>query len=106
MFSSEDSTAIQLHLIQELTTMLREAQIPHWRFGGWLVDFLAGEITRPHHDIDLIVWLRDAPAFRDLLARHGYAEGSSPSGQELDARFRKQSQLVEVMFVHDREDGG
>jgi|SRR5438309_5149690 len=106
MFSSEDPVAVQLGLIHELTTVLQEAQIPHWLFGGWVVDFLAGEITRPHHDIDLILWLRDAPAFRDLLAQHGYTEGPSPSGPELDARFCKHSQLVEVMFVHEREDGG
>jgi hypothetical protein len=106
MLPSDDPSAVQLRLIHELTTVLRVAQIPHWLFGGWVVDFLVGKITRPHHDIDLIVWLRDAPAFRDLLARHGYTEGPSPSGPELDARFHKQSQLLEVMFIHERENGG
>jgi aminoglycoside-2''-adenylyltransferase len=106
MLPSDDPAAVQLRLIHELTTVLHEARIPHWLFGGWGVDFLVGEITRPHHDIDLIVWLRDAPAFRDLLAWHGYNELSSPSGPELDARFCKQSQLLEVMFIHEREEGG
>jgi hypothetical protein len=36
----------------------------------------------------------------------GYAEYPSPSGPELDARFSKQGQLVEIMFLHEREDGG
>jgi hypothetical protein len=71
-----------------------------------VVDFLVGEITRPHSDIDLLIWRRDAPAFRDLLAGRAYSEGPSPSGPELDARFSKQSQLVEVMFLHEPEEGG
>src|SRR5260370_3570321 len=86
--------------------MLDEGQVPHWVFGGWVVDFVVGETTRPHHDIDFILWLHDAPALRELMARHGYAEGPSPSGPELDARFSKQGQLVEVMFVREREEGG
>jgi hypothetical protein len=106
MLSSADPTAVQLSLIQELTTVLRAARIPHWLFGGWVVDFLVGEITRPHSDVDLIIWRRDVPAFRQLLVEGGYTERPSPSGPELDARFCKQGQLVEVMFLHEQEDGG
>jgi hypothetical protein len=106
MLSSEHPTAVQLSLIQELTTVLPAAGIPHWLFGGWVVDFLAGEITRPHSDIDLMIWRRDAPAFRQILADRGYTERPSPSGPELDARFCKQGQLVEIMFLHEHEEGG
>ena len=105
MLPTDEPRNLQLRVIHELTTVLQEAEIPHWLFGGWVVDFLVGEITRPHSDVDLIVWLPDAPVFRLLLARQDYTELPSPSGPELDARFRKQSQLVEVMFVHEREDG-
>jgi hypothetical protein len=100
-----DTSAVQLCLIHELTTLLQAAQIPHWLFGGWVVDFLVGEITRTHDDIDLIIWRRDVPAFRELLGRHGYTGGDSPTGPELDARFFKQNQVLEVMFVHQQEDG-
>jgi hypothetical protein len=103
---SEDPATVQLSLIAELATLLRAAGIPHWLFGGWAVDFLVGEITRPHHDVDLMIWRRDVPAFRQLLERHGYTGGESPSGPELDARFRKQDQLIEVMFLREAEDGG
>jgi hypothetical protein len=101
----DDPTAIQARLIAELTSFLQARGIPHWLFGGWVVDFLAGEITRPHHDIDLMVWQRDAAAFRQLLAQQGFDEGPSPSGPELDARFSKEGQLVEVMFLHASEAG-
>jgi hypothetical protein len=106
VFPAGDPTNLQLRVIHELTTLLQGAEITHWLFGGWAVDFLAEEITRSHSDVDLIIWRRDAPAFRELLARHGYNEGPSPSGPELDARFHKQSQLVEVMFIQRGEDGG
>ena len=46
------------------------------------------------------------PRFQALLRGQGYTELPSPSGPELDARFCKQRQLVEVMFLHVREDGG
>src|SRR5207248_10934814 len=99
------SPALQLQLINELTALLQATGIPHWLFGGWVVDFLVGEITRPHSDIDLWIRHRDAPAFRELLVQHGYREGASPSGPELDARFCKLGQLLEVMFLHEGADG-
>lgn len=106
MHSSTDPTAIQLAMIGELTSRLVAAQIPHWLFGGWAVDFLVGEITRPHSDVDLMIWRRDAPAFRQLLLEQGYTEHPSPSGPELDARFSGQGQIVEIMFLHEPEAGG
>jgi Aminoglycoside-2''-adenylyltransferase len=106
MLSSAHPTAAQLSLIQELTLVLRAARIPHWLFGGWAVDFLVGEITRPHSDVDLIIWRRDVPAFRQILVERGYAERPSPSGPELDAQFCKQDQPVEIMFLQEQEDGG
>src|SRR3712207_1118934 len=69
---------IQLVLIAELTARLRQAGIAHWLFGGWAVDFLVGEITRPHEDIDLIIWRDDAPSVREVLAPHGYVEVPPP----------------------------
>src|SRR5690242_4472858 len=100
MKAQDASAVVQLRLIRELTALLQTAGIHHWLFGGWAVDLLVGEITRPHSDIDLWILQRDAPAFRDLLARHGYEEGASPSGPELDARCCKQGQLLEVMFIY------
>ena len=46
------------------------------------------------------------PAFRQILEERGYAEHPSPSGPELDARFCKQGQFVEIMFLQEQADGG
>jgi hypothetical protein len=100
-----DDASVQLGLIAELTGGLKAAGVPHWLFGGWVVDFLVGEVTRRHSDIDLVIWRADASRFRELLAGQGYEELPSPSGPELDARFSRQGQRVEVMFLHVGEGG-
>lgn len=42
----------------------REQALAFWIDGGWGVDALLGEQTRPHSDLDLAVKLYDLPPFR------------------------------------------
>jgi lincosamide nucleotidyltransferase A/C/D/E len=44
-----------------------------WLTGGWGIDALLREQTRPHKDLDLIVLVDDIARMRDLLGRDGYA---------------------------------
>jgi hypothetical protein len=93
-------------LIKELTTLLKQAGMAHWLFGGWAVDFLVGAITRPHEDIDLILWLEDAPAVREVLASQGYVEAPPPPEESaLHTHFSRQGQQMDVMFIRREEDG-
>ncbi len=41
--------------------------------GGWGVDALLGQQTRPHKDLDLFVWLADLSTLAAVLAEHGFA---------------------------------
>jgi lincosamide nucleotidyltransferase A/C/D/E len=43
-----------------------------WLTGGWGIDALLGEQTRPHKDLDVIVLLDDVVRMRELLGRDGY----------------------------------
>jgi lincosamide nucleotidyltransferase A/C/D/E len=43
-----------------------------WLTGGWGIDALLREQTRPHKDLDLIVLVDDVVRMRDLLGRDGY----------------------------------
>lgn len=43
-----------------------------WLTGGWGIDALLGEQTRPHKDLDIIVLLDDIVQMRELLERDGY----------------------------------
>lgn len=48
--------------------------------GGWGVDALLGEQTRPHNDLDVIVSLDDVSALRAVLGEQGFrlTEGQPP----------------------------
>jgi lincosamide nucleotidyltransferase A/C/D/E len=62
-----------------------------WVDGGWAVDAVAGRQTRPHDDLDLVVWLAEVPNVERELAALGYerAGGAPPYSFEsvtLDGR--------------------
>ena len=44
-----------------------------WLTGGWGIDALLQEQTRPHKDLDIIMLVDDIVRMRDLLSREGYA---------------------------------
>jgi lincosamide nucleotidyltransferase A/C/D/E len=46
--------------------------IPVWLTGGWGIDALLGEQTRPHKDLDVIMLLDDVVRMRELMEREGY----------------------------------
>ena len=106
MTNISGSAGIQLELIQEITAALQQRGMDYWLFGGWAVDFWLGEITRPHEDIDIIIWREDAPAVREALAEHGYTEAPpDPSESGLHTHFSKRGQPIDVMFIYKQEDG-
>lgn len=40
-----------------------------WCFGGgWAIDGLLGKVTRPHADVDMVIWRADQQAFRAQFA--------------------------------------
>ena len=69
-----EATATQLNLIREISDALATPHIDWWLFGGWAMDFHAGNITRDHADIEVFVRLEDAAAVREALV----GAGSSP----------------------------
>jgi lincosamide nucleotidyltransferase A/C/D/E len=53
--------------VTQLLDRLREADVLAWLDGGWGVDALLGEQTRPHSDLDLVVARPDLEVVEDLL---------------------------------------
>jgi lincosamide nucleotidyltransferase A/C/D/E len=45
-----------------------------WIDGGWGVDALLGEQTRPHEDVDIVIQKKDLPVLRRLLEGQGYKD--------------------------------
>jgi lincosamide nucleotidyltransferase A/C/D/E len=55
-----------------LYTLLVERGVQLWVDGGWGIDALLGEQTRPHKDFDALVPLDDVGTLTDVLAHHGF----------------------------------
>lgn len=64
MINADDALAIY--------NLLAAQEIQIWLSGGWGIDALLGEQTRPHKDLDVIMLLDDVHPLFNLLADHGY----------------------------------
>jgi hypothetical protein len=68
----------QLEGLRDVVAAFDAAGIEHWLFGGWAVDFHAGQVTREHGDLDLGIWLDDMPRIDEVLAAGGWADLRDP----------------------------
>lgn len=58
--------------VLEIVTVLQSAGVRLWLDGGWGVDALLGEQTRPHADLDIAVATPDLGAMLDSLNARGF----------------------------------
>ena len=92
------SAEAQLAAIGSLDQALVAAGIEYWLFGGWAVDFWVGEVTRPHDDVDVVVWRNDELAISIALAAAGWEH--APTEEDLvGTRYRLETAHVELTFV-------
>ena len=66
--------------VVELLRFLEELEVTV--DGGWAVDALLREQTRPHDDLDIAIPHHQVPALRSLLATRGYSEQARPDSWE------------------------
>jgi lincosamide nucleotidyltransferase A/C/D/E len=66
--------------------------------GGWGVDALLGEQTRPHNDLDIAIPHKDVPKLRKLLAEKGFAEMSRDDSR--DCNFVLEDESKNQIDVH------
>lgn len=92
-----DRANTQLRIIDAVTAALSASGIEHWLFGGWAVDFLHGQPTRCHRDVDFAVWVEDLPRVSSRLETLGFRPvAGAPEGQ---ARFDKEGELLELTLI-------
>ena len=60
--------------VLEIICLLESEGIEVWLDGGWGVDALLGEQTRPHGDLDIALSHSDIPRLRQLLEARGYKD--------------------------------
>ena len=88
----------------EVLDRLDVISVEAWVDGGWAVDALLGEQTRPHADLDLIIHVADGPRLRSTLIRDGFdlVPGGTESNFVLrDARGRE----IDLHLVRIDETG-
>jgi hypothetical protein len=97
------STAdVQLAVIGQLGAVLSAAGVRFWLRGGWAVDFLLGVVSRPHADVDAVVWRRHRSRVRRALTAAGFAV-TRETGKQID--FRKDGVDVTFVFLTRAGDG-
>jgi lincosamide nucleotidyltransferase A/C/D/E len=71
--------------VLDLLAHLKRRDVAVWLDGGWAIDALLGEQTRPHDDLDLVARLDDSATIERALKERGYvlAGGGPPSSFEL-----------------------
>ena len=86
--------------VVEILDRLDGAGIDAWLDGGWAVDALLGEQTRPHDDLDLIVRVDAVAAMRDALAeaRFRLVRGEPVSDFVLRDRHGREVDVHPVTF--------
>ncbi len=58
----------------DLYEALEDQGVEIWIDGGWGVDALLGEQSRPHSDLDIAIQQKDLPKFREWLRERGYKD--------------------------------
>jgi lincosamide nucleotidyltransferase A/C/D/E len=58
----------------DVYTSLENLGVEIWIDGGWGVDALLGEQTRPHKDLDITIQQKDVAALREFLHAQSYRE--------------------------------
>lgn len=63
----------QLSLINEVFQAFKKEKLQIFLCGGWAVDFLIGKITRPHVDVDTMVWKKDKEKIKNIMENLGFS---------------------------------
>lgn len=84
-------------------SLLHEAGATVWIGGGWGIDALLGEQTRPHRDLDLMHRLDQEPVVLAALAEAGFAESfdARPVRFVLSDQRRRELDLHPLVFAAD-----
>jgi lincosamide nucleotidyltransferase A/C/D/E len=96
---------VEVEDVLEILHALRAARVEAVVQGGWGVDALLSEQTRPHDDLDLWTRVDDDVAVRRVLASLGFVEEDGGAWQNYvlrDPRGRK----VDLHLIRFRPDGG
>jgi hypothetical protein len=84
---------------------LDSAELEHWFFGGWAVDVWVGRLTRPHDDIDVLVWRRDEPRVHEALCEAGWLHMPTPE-DVVGTNYVRDEYELQLTFAVPGDEGG
>ena len=85
-------------MVGSASDALDGAGLEHWFFGGWAVDLWVGRLTRPHEDIDVLVWRRDEGRIHEVLQEAGWVH--TPTPQDLvGTNYARDGYELQLTFV-------
>jgi hypothetical protein len=98
----EDQTQSQLNIIKEMNEIFKKFNGHFWLRGGWAIDFLLGEVTRPHKDLDLVTWVYHRDTLERELIKFGYRK-LPVSDRQTD--FIKDEVDIQFLYLNQSIDG-
>jgi hypothetical protein len=81
------------------------ADIEHWFFGGWAVDLWVGRLTRPHDDIDVLVWRQDEASVHHALVAAGWRHTPTPEDL-VGTNYSRDGYELQLTYAVPGEEGG
>ena len=94
-----------LEALRSASSALDAADLEHWFFGGWAVDLWVGRLTRPHDDIDVLVWRHDEARVHDALGTAGWQH--TPTSEDLvGTDYARDAYNLQLTFVVPGAEGG
>lgn len=93
--------------VVSLFELFSSSEIPAWLDGGWGVDAMAREQTRPHRDIDVVVPIEKRGELEELLVDRGFSidNGETRLPHRLVVLDMDRLLMVDVHFVDFQPDG-
>ena len=93
----------QLDALSELALLFSSHGIEFWLRGGWALDFLLGRETRPHVDVDVVVWGEHRQSPRPLLEDLDYVFVDRGFRAQMD--FTCQDVKLSVILLERQPNG-
>lgn len=84
---------------------LDAAGLEHWFIGGWAVDLWVGRLTRPHDDIDVLVWRHDEASVHEVLQGAGWVHTPTPEDL-VGTNYARDGYELQVTFGVPGAEGG
>src|SRR5688500_15238703 len=98
----DGDTEAQLAILATITERFAAQRMRFWLRGGWAVEFLLGEVTRRHGDIDLVTWSRHRRRVHRTLIDAGF---ELIREWEAQTDFRARDQTISIVYLTRLPDG-